>query len=297
MRTTITAQLFVRRSLVTVNQRGPPRCSKHRDEPKPLDLKGGQMAISIKSTSGPNPVPENSKPSPKPETHPRKRGDGYIYQREGSGNWWICYYFRGKPHRESSYSTDPAVALKKLDKHVKELWAAKQGLAAFIPKAEKVYVDELLDELEKHYKLNGGRGLPQFRSHLKPIRKAFGDLRAVDVTPKVIDDYIDDGLAGDKRAGIPPKSPTTINRETQLLGQAFTLGIERQKIVTAPHIRHLPEWNVRQGFFEKAEFESVVAHLPDYLQDFSRFAYLCAWRKGQIASLTWADVDRNVGVI
>ena len=138
------------------------------------------MAISIKSTSGPNSVPENSKPSPKPETHPRKRGDGYIYQREGSGNWWICYYFRGKPHRESSYSTDPAVALKKLDKHVKELWAAKQGLAAFVPKAEKVFVDELLDELEQHYKLNGG--LAQFRSHLKPVRKAFGESgRTVDL--------------------------------------------------------------------------------------------------------------------
>src|SRR5262249_38025939 len=100
-----------------------------------------------------------------------------------------------------------------------------------------------------------------------------------------------------KNAGIRPKAPTIINRETQLLGQAFTLGIERRQIVTAPHIRHLPERNVRQGFFEKAEFEAVVAHLPEYLQDFSRFAYVCAWRKGQLASLTWADVDRNAGVI
>src|SRR5215468_5204537 len=49
-----------------------------------------------------------------------------------------------------------------------------------------------------------------------------------------------------------------------------------------PSIETLQEW---------------VTHLPKYLQDFSRFAYLCAWRKGQIASLTWADVDRNDGVI
>src|SRR5262249_19956050 len=100
-----------------------------------------------------------------------------------------------------------------------------------------------------------------------------------------------------KNAGIRPKAPTIINRETQLLGQAFTLGIERRQIVTAPHIRHLPERNVRRGFFEKAEFDAVVAHLPEYLQDFARFAYICAWRKGQIASLTWADVNRNAGVI
>ena len=255
------------------------------------------MAISIKSTSGPNPVPENSKPSPKPETHPRKRGDGYIYQREGIGNWWICYYFRGKPHRESSYSTDPAVALKKLDKHVKELWAAKQGLAAFVPKAEKVFVDELLDELEKHYKLNGGRGLAQFRSHLKPVRKAFGDLRAVDVTPKVVDDYIDDRLAGDKKAGVGPRSAGTVNRETCLLGQAFKLGVRRRLIVMAPHIRSLAENNVRQGFFENPEFEAVATHLPEYLQDFTRFAYLSAWRKGQLRKLEWRDVDRNAGMI
>jgi integrase len=67
--------------------------------------------------------------------------------------------------------------------------------------------------------------------------------------------------------------------------------------VTAPHIRRLPESNVRQGFFEKPEFEAVVIHLPEYLQDFSRFAFITAWRKGQIASLTWADVDRVTGVI
>src|SRR5262245_39886867 len=98
-------------------------------------------------------------------------------------------------------------------------------------------------------------------------------MRAVDVTSKVVDDFIDDCLAGDERAGIHPKASTTINRETQLLGQAFALGIERRQIVTAPHIRHMPEHNVRQGFFEKAEFEAVVSHLPEYLQDFSRFAY------------------------
>ncbi len=75
------------------------------------------------------------------------------------------------------------------------------------------------------------------------------------------------------------------------------LGIERHQIITAPHIRRLAETNVRQGFFEPNEFEAVVGSLPEYLQDFTRFAYQCAWRKGQIASLTWPDVDRTAGVI
>jgi integrase len=65
----------------------------------------------------------------------------------------------------------------------------------------------------------------------------------------------------------------------------------------APHIRHLPKRDVRQGFFERGEFENVVAHLPAYLQDFARFALMVAWRKAQITSLTWVDVDRAAHVI
>ena len=107
-------------------------------------------------------------------------------------------------------------------------------------------------------------GSHKFKSHLKPIRAKFGDMRAVDVSPKVIDDYINKCLAGDEKLGIRPKKPGTINRETALLGQAFKLGIQRHVIVMAPHIRSLPEDNARQGFFEKPEFDVVVGHLPEY---------------------------------
>lgn len=32
---------------------------------------------------------------------------------------------------------------------------------------------------------------------------------------------------------------------------------------------------------------------PSYLKDFVRFAYLTGWRKGEVAQLTWDDVDRK----
>jgi integrase len=220
---------------------------------------------------------------------PRPRGDGSIYLR--GTIWWIRYWRRGKEHRESSHSADPVRAQKLLDQKIRHVRNEREGIAAFIPRADKVYVDELLDELEKNYKLGGGRAWAQFQSHMKPVRRAFGDMRAVHVTPKTVDDYIDDRLDIDEMA------PATVNRETQLLGQAFRLGIERRKILTAPHIRRLSERNVRQGFFERAEFEAILANLPDYLHDFTRFAHLCAWRKGQIAKLEWCDVDRSAGII
>ena len=41
----------------------------------------------------------------------------------------------------------------------------------------------------------------------------------------------------------------------------------------------------------------MVTALPAYLQDFTRFAYLTGWRKGEVISLRWTDVDRDAGAI
>jgi len=73
-------------------------------------------------------------------------------------------------------------------------------------------------------------------------------------------------------------------RSTQLLRQAYALAIERRRISTALHIRHLSEnGNARQGFFADWEFWAVVDNLPAYLKDFARFGYLTGWRRGEIA--------------
>jgi len=89
-------------------------------------------------------------------------------------------------------------------------------------------------------------------------------------------------------------APSTINRGTQLLAQGYKLAIDRKRLTSAPIIRHMPEQNARQGFFEDGDFQAVVDQLPNYLQDFARFGYLVGWRKSEITSLLWADVDGDV---
>jgi hypothetical protein len=168
----------------------------------------------------------------------RKRGDGGIFQR--GQTQWIRYSFRGQAIRESSHSSDPEVAEKLLIRRMKEVWADRHGLQAFIPKADKVLVSELLDALVKDYELNKGRVSSQTKSHLKPIRETFGDMRAVAVTTKHVDKYIKRRLEEDQSA------PATINKEIGLLSRAFKLGRQRDEIIAAPYIRRLPENNVRQ---------------------------------------------------
>ncbi|MBI3091679.1 MAG: site-specific integrase [Candidatus Tectomicrobia bacterium] len=165
--------------------------------------------------------------------------------------------------------------------------ADQLGARQFIgPEQERILVSELFQALRQHYELQGGKGAAQFRSHLRAIEDSFGQRRVVDVTAEDVDRYILQRLEAGRK-------PATINRETQLLGQAFKLAMERGRVSSCPRIRRLPERNARQGYFEHAELEPVVRELPAYLRDFTRFAYLTGWRKGEIASLTWSDIDRG----
>jgi integrase len=46
-------------------------------------------------------------------------------------------------------------------------------------------------------------------------------------------------------------------------------------------------------FFSEEEFRVLHAHLPDDLQGFCRFAYLTGWRRNEIRSLRWSDVEEG----
>lgn len=49
--------------------------------------------------------------------------------------------------------------------------------------------------------------------------------------------------------------------------------------------------SARQGFVDAATFERLRENLPAYLQDFAEFAFITGWRRGEIASLDWSNVQ------
>jgi integrase len=218
----------------------------------------------------------------------KRRGDGRIFRHKSSSYYHCAYFLRGKEYRESTGETDPRRAEKFLRRRVKEVGADQIGKAMFVgPQQERIKVGELLDALEADYRLRG-KVSPQFKTRLKHIRGHFGGWRAVEVTAEAVDRYILDqqGAAA---------APATINRHTQLLAQAFKLAIERRHISLAPQIRHLSEkGNERHGYFSETDHRVLLHKLPDYLRDFVQFAYLTGWRKGEVASLRWEDVEGDV---
>ena len=130
------------------------------------------------------------------------RGAGRIFKRANSSAWWIAYCHRAKEIRESSGSNERKVAERLLKRRLIETGADSLGLKAFVsPKQDRILVSELLDYLEGDLRLPNekrpgpARSLPGIRSHLKRIRAAFGDWRAVGVTREAVDRYIETRLS------------------------------------------------------------------------------------------------------
>jgi integrase len=216
------------------------------------------------------------------------RGNGRVFQR--GNRLWIAYYApkggKSIEIRESGGKTE-AEARRLLRQRLREIAVHKEGLRPFQgPRHERITVEELPQGLERDYKIHGRKSLPELRAHLRAIRSYFSLDRTLAVTSDRIRDYIvhrqEQGAA-----------PATINRELAALRRAFNLAVEAGTIAQAPKFTSLPEHNIRQGFFERWEFEPAKEFLPPHLQDFARFGYLTGWRKGEIRSLTWADVDRS----
>src|SRR5678816_1705361 len=93
------------------------------------------------------------------------------------------------------------------------------------------------------------------------------------------------------------KAPATVNRALAALRRAFKLAVEQERLITEPTIKLFQEDNTRQGFVTPADFETLLSNLPDNLHDFARFAFMTGWRKGELQTLHWSDVDRDGGTV
>ncbi|MGA2264427.1 MAG: site-specific integrase [Acidobacteriota bacterium] len=233
-----------------------------------------------------------------------ERGDGLIYQRPGTRFWWCAYMLHGEQQRESTHEAEENKAKKYLRDRLKQVHADEIGARKFVgPIAEKVSVNQLLDDLEANYRIRD-KFRPQVESRFKIIRASIGKLPAKSLTETEIDKWIQRLKHTCNRLNRIPEmdrplhqcneqckilAPATINHYTQLLGQALKYGL--RKIGEVPKVTKLKVDNARQGFFEYGEFLDVLQFLPEDLRDYTHFDYLCGWRKGEVSNLQWTMID------
>jgi hypothetical protein len=65
-----------------------------------------------------------------------------------------------------------------------------------------------------------------------------------------------------------------IDRDLTAIKRAFNLGCQAGRILARPYIPMLKENNVRNGFFDREQFESIRDHLPEDIQPVATLAYI-----------------------
>jgi len=211
-------------------------------------------------------------------------GMGRIYQR--GRVWWVRYYRNGQEFNESSKSEKEADAKKLLKRRLGEI-----ALGRFAgPKADKVMLAELAEDLLTDYQIRGRKNQRQVKSKVNHVLAYFGNDRAKSVTTDRIKAYI-------KERQEEGASTAQINRELAALKRMFNLAVHAEKLPHAPYIPSLTENNVRTGFFEYQEFLALRNVLPPFLRPVATFGYYIGWRVTEVLHLQWRQVDLNAAEV
>jgi len=200
-----------------------------------------------------------------------------IYKR--GKTYWYSFVWDGQRVQASTRQRNREAARD--IESAKRTALAKGEAGIKTPKRDRRTIGELLDKLTAEYEQER-RLSSQNRSQITRARKDFGAKVATELTAEDVEKYV----AGRKKQG---DANATVNRTTEILRRAYKLAK-----ITAPEIVHLSEkGNARKGFFSVEEFRVLRSHLPDDLKDFCHFAFITGWRRNEIRSLRWSDVEEN----
>ena len=211
---------------------------------------------------------------------------GSIYRR--GSFYWIKYHRGGKAYYESSRSDKLEVAKRLLKHREGEISQGKLPGACF----DRVFFDELAEDYLTEYRINNKKSYERAEVSVKYLKVSFTGIRVPEITTARIRAYIDSRLQEGYANG-------TINRELAALKRMLNLGAEQTppKVDRVPHVSLLEERNVRKGFFEHEGYLKLLDALPDHLKSIVTFAYLTGWRKEEILSLKWSQVDFSEGTV
>ena len=207
------------------------------------------------------------------------RGMGRVYRR--GPVWWIAYYHNGRELRESARSERQSGATRLLRQRLREMDTGR-----FIgPDEHKLLFEELVQDLIHDYTANNRKSLRSaVMCHVRHLREFFALSRALDITPDKVKAYqalrLEEGAAR-----------STVNREVACLRRMLSLAVEAGKLSQRPTFHLLDGERVRQGFLEHRDFLAIVAELPQETAPIVEFLYWSGWRKGEVLTLQWRDVD------
>lgn len=212
----------------------------------------------------------------------RTRGTGEI--RQVGGIWKIRFTLPGGRRIQESAGPNKRDAVELLRKR---LGAASEG--RLHPEANRMRWDDLeriiLDEHAQHR--SAGKVERHVRRHL---RRHFGGFKVPAITYNALLNYKHARLA-------EGASPSTVRYELSLARTGLVVAHKAGRLLHVPPMPRVHVENTRVSFFDDAEYQALLEHLPAAVAPVVSFLYWTGWRKNEALTREWRHVDFARGVI
>jgi len=205
-----------------------------------------------------------------------------IYLREKS--WYFDFLYRGERYAGSIGPVSRTLAKEELSRRKA---AAIEGRLNPIRGRRSPLFKDFSEEFIQHKQSTlRPTSASRIEQSLKPLKERFGLKRLKDISAFEIEKYRRDR----KKAR---KADATINRELQALRHLFNMAIAWGKAQTNPMkgVKLRREENTRLRFLTEDEEEKLSKACGESLWDIVVVALNTGFRRGELLSLTWLDVD------
>ena len=224
----------------------------------------------------------------------RKDKNGNYY-----GPWYIKYPSKVDPTTGKTIYASHKVSFSK---KVAELAFAKKMLEwqkqkhLGLEKRKEYTFRELVDWYLSLPRANQVRSIYKIKQHCGRLKKVFGNMKADEIKPSMIEAYQQKRLSEITYRGTPYR-PASINRELEVMKRIYNLAIREDMVVKNPcwKVTRLPERNARDRVLSPEEFERLIRELPRHAADIVTVAYYTGMRAGEIFGLTWDRVNMKEG--
>lgn len=222
------------------------------------------------------------------------RGEGYLFRptytakdgtKKQASKWWLRIGVHGRKVPIPTGTSDYNEARRFQRKKAVEL---AEGQVAGLT-AGKITLEVLERRIVDDYHNNSRTSTRHIPLNFTHLRQHLGHLRAHQIDEDAIEGY------KAKRLG-EGAAPATVNLELASLQRA--LNLVARKLPRVPKVKYLAVKNARAGFFERPEFDTILAQIPldrGKRRDLGaplEVAYITGWRlHSEILTRQWRHVD------
>ena len=217
--------------------------------------------------------------------------------RKRGSRWWYDFRIRGVRYRSSIPEARTKAQAEQAEAKVRtDIFEGRYGGR----RAGTTSLAKFVNDVYLPWAKVNKRSARDDMRRAQTLLDSFGGKTLAEISPLLIERYKRERAEALTRRGTRI-CPGTVNNELALLSRIFTMAVEQSLINTNPcaRVKSLRTPDVRARYLSREEETRLLANLPVMgpARSLVELALHTGMRRGEILSLTWAQVDFERGVL